>query len=123
MNTAKKDGAASALKLRQWLADSDSALSPQAYVLRPDVVLDISRILVSESDPYKRTKIGSIAAVNSLRKAIGVGEVAVNPREVRWLDIMEAQLEELPDTAEACWERMKNELDRSKFIPSEYGLR
>lgn len=30
------------LKLRDLLADSDSRLDVQAYVLRPDVVLDIS---------------------------------------------------------------------------------
>jgi methanol---5-hydroxybenzimidazolylcobamide Co-methyltransferase len=122
MNTAKKDGADSALMLQKWLADSDSVLSPQAYVLRPDVVLDISRILVTEPDPYRRTKLGSIAAVNTLRKAVGDKEIIVNPREARWLDIMEDQLNELPDTAEGCWAVMKKELDLTKFIPSEYGL-
>jgi methanol---5-hydroxybenzimidazolylcobamide Co-methyltransferase len=122
MNTARKDGPESALKLQKWLADSDSVLSPQAYVLRPDVVLGISRAMVQETDPYKRAKLGSIAAVNHLRKAVGSKEVMVSPREGRWLDIMEGQLEEMPDTAEACWEVMKKELDLTKFLPSEYGL-
>jgi hypothetical protein len=49
-------------------------------------------------------------------------EVIVSQREARWLDIMEGQLEDLPDTVEACWEVMKKELDLTKFIPSEYGL-
>jgi methanol--5-hydroxybenzimidazolylcobamide Co-methyltransferase len=122
MNTAKRDGRDSALKLRKWLADSDSALSPQAYVLRPDVVLELSRIMVKESDPYRRAKLGAVAAVNMLRRAVGNREIAVTQREGRWLDIMESQLEELPDTAEACWEAMKKELDLTKFIPAEYGL-
>ena len=42
MNTASKRGRETSLLMRDILADSDSALDPQAYVLRPDVVLDIS---------------------------------------------------------------------------------
>ena len=122
MNTAKKDGPESALLLQKWLADSDSVLSPQAYVLRPDVVLDISRILITETDPFKRAKLGSIAAVNRLRQAVANKDISVSQREGRWLDIMEEQLDELPDTAEACWAVMKKELNLAKFIPSEYEL-
>lgn len=122
MNTAKGSGADGAGKLQQWLADADSALSPQAWVLRPDVVLNLSRIIASEKDPYRRTRIGAVAAVNALRKATASGEVRSSKREERWLDIMEDQLSALPDTADACWDMMKQQLDLTKFIPAEYGL-
>ncbi len=122
MNTAKADGPDSARKLQKWLADSDSLLSPQAYVLRPDVVFEISRAIVGKSDPYQRAKIGAIAAVNALRKAVADKAVTVPQRELRWLDTMEDQLAEVPDTAQESWEIMQKELDLSKFRPEEYGL-
>lgn len=68
--------------LQNWLADSDSALSAQAYVLRPDVVHELSGAIVAETDPYKRTKAGAAAAIRVLRRAEGK-EILVNPREAR----------------------------------------
>jgi methanol--5-hydroxybenzimidazolylcobamide Co-methyltransferase len=122
MNTAKADGIESARKLQKWLADSDSLLSPQAYVLRPDVVFELSRAIVGKSDPYQRAKIGAVAAVNVLRKAVADKAVTVPQRELRWLDTMEDQLADVPDTAQESWEIMQKELDLSKFRPEEYGL-
>ncbi len=46
MNEATKHGNETRLLMRNLLADSDSKFDPQAYVLRPDVVLDISQELV-----------------------------------------------------------------------------
>jgi methanol--5-hydroxybenzimidazolylcobamide Co-methyltransferase len=46
MNGAAVNGDSSALLLRDLHADSDSRFDPQAYILRPDVVLRISRYLV-----------------------------------------------------------------------------
>lgn len=123
MNTASRDGAGSAHLLQKWLADSDSALSAQAYVLRPDVVHELSGIIVAETDPYKRTKVGAAAAIRVLRRAVEGKEILVNPREARWLDILDAQLETLADTAEGAWEQLKPELDLSKFHLSEYELK
>ena len=56
MNTATAKGPESALLLRDLHADSDSKLDPQAYVLRPDVVLDISKELVTVEGHYPRAK-------------------------------------------------------------------
>ncbi len=122
MNTARHAGDDDALRLQRWLADSDSALSPQAYVLRPDVVLELSRVIASRTDPYEQAKLGARAAVNALRRATANQELALSQREYRWLDRMEEQLDELPDDAEACWQLLKPELDASRFLPAEYGL-
>lgn len=122
MNTARQGGDANALLLQRWLADSDSHLSPQAYVLRPDVVLELSRVIAGTNDPYKQAKLGARAAVNTLRRAVANKEVTVSQREYRWLDTMEDQLDEMKDSAEACWEQLKPELDATKFLPKEYGL-
>ncbi len=121
LNTAGKhrDGA---LKLRDWLVESDSKLDPQAYVLRPDVVYAISRELLEIESNFIRTKRAAQIAIEVLRNAYEKGEVHILPKERKWLDIMSAQLEDIPDNEEEFWYHMKNTLDLSKFIPAEYGL-
>ena len=121
MNEAKKQGFA--LKMRDLLADSDSKLDPQAYVLRPDIVFDISKELVKTQDPFIRTKLGAQLAVEKLKKGIENKEVQVAQRELAWLDIMESQIEEIPDDEQKFWHQIKDDLDITKFRPEEYGLK
>ncbi len=111
-----------ALKLRDWLVESDSRFDPQAYVLRPDVVYNISKELVKVEDNFIRTKIAVQVAIEVLRKAYEERKVNIPPREIKWLDIMSMQLEDIPDNEEEFWYQIKSELDLSKFIPLEYGL-
>lgn len=120
MNTATKKGLN--IQLRDMLVDSDSSLDPQAYVLRPDVVFAISKELVKTQDPFLRTKIAAKLAVKHLKKAIENKEVFVEEREIKWLDIMEAQIEEIPDNEIEFYNQIKGELDMTKFLPAEYGL-
>jgi methanol--5-hydroxybenzimidazolylcobamide Co-methyltransferase len=120
MNTASKDGDG-AERLIKWLADSDSGLSPQAYVLRPDVVLRLSEKIAATNDPYERTIIGARAAIEEIKKAYEASEVLLPQREAKWIGLIEAQLDEVPDTAEELTEMMLPMLE-GKFLPKEYGL-
>jgi methanol--5-hydroxybenzimidazolylcobamide Co-methyltransferase len=52
LNTASERDGDTALLLRDLHADSDSKYDPQAWVLRPDVVLDISKELVKQEGNY-----------------------------------------------------------------------
>ena len=65
MNTARATG--QELALRDLYVFSDAARDPQAYVLRPDIVLELAAAIVSESTPYARAR----RAV--LRDACGAG--------------------------------------------------
>ena len=120
MNTASQDGDG-AHRLIKWLADSDSHLSPQAHVLRPDVVLKLSEKIAATSDPYLRTVIGARAAIEEIKTAYEAGEVQLPPREAKWIGLIEAQLDEVPDTSEELTEMMLPMLT-GKFLPKEYGL-
>lgn len=121
MNEATKKGCN--LLFRDMLVDSDAGLELQAFVLRPDVVFDISRELVKTQDPFLRTKLSAQLALDKMRAAVDSGQVLIEEREKKWLDTLSAQLEDIPDDAEQCWHEMKSELDLSKFIPSEYELK
>jgi methanol--5-hydroxybenzimidazolylcobamide Co-methyltransferase len=120
MNQATKHGCNR--MFRNLLVESDAWLDVQAFVLKPDVVFEISRELVKTQDPFQRTKWSAQLALDKIRTAVEAGQVKIEERELKWLDIMSAQIEEIPDDAEECWHSLKSELDLSKFIPSEYGL-
>ncbi|MGV8905089.1 MAG: methyltransferase MtaB domain-containing protein [Acetobacterium sp.] len=121
MNVATNKG--QQLMYRDLLVDSDAALDVQAYVLRPDVVLRISAELVKTQDNFLRTKLAAKLTVQELKKGILEGKVKSDKREMKWLDKMEKQIESIPDDKMKFYEQMKSELDMTKFIPSEYGLK
>ena len=120
MNVAKNKG--QAVNFRDLLTESDAKYDPQAYVLRPDVVFDISKELVKISDPFLRTKRSAEIAIEKIRKAIDNKEIYIEDREYAWLDIMSEQIEDIPEDEQKFWHEIKSELDMDKFIPSEYGL-
>jgi len=122
MNEAAADGREFALKMRDWLADSDSSLDPQAYVLRPDVVLEISGELVKEKDPFLATKKAAALAVEVIKRGVEKGELNLSAREKKWLDIISSQLETIPDDEEKFWFELQKELDLNKWRPEEYDL-
>jgi methanol--5-hydroxybenzimidazolylcobamide Co-methyltransferase len=122
MNQATKSGDAGALQLRDWLVDSDSALDAQAYVLRPDVVIDLSRRIVQAPTPFLRTKAAALATIDALRKGHAGGRLEISNRELPWLDTMEAQIVAVPDDEEQFVEQMLDSIESEKFIPWKYDL-
>ncbi|HML32213.1 methyltransferase MtaB domain-containing protein [Sporomusa sphaeroides] len=121
MNVAKQKGYG--ITFRDFLVDSDSKWDPQAYVLRPDVVFAISQELIKAKTPFQRTKAGARLAVDFIRKAVDNNEVFIAEREKNWLDIMENQLDAIPDDEEKFWNEIKGELELDNFIPAEYELK
>jgi len=122
MNAARGSGEAEARRLRDWLVESDAALDPQAYVLRPDVVLRICEKLRSTSDPYEQTRLAAQCAVEELRSAWENDRLRLSPREVPWIGIMEAALEEIPETEEELIEEVVPEIDASMCDLREYAI-
>jgi len=122
MNEATKHGDSTRVLMRDLLADSDSKLDPQAYVLRPDVVLELSKELVKYNDHFNRTKAAALITINKLRKAISNSEVIIPEREESWLDKMESQLESVPIDEQEFINMMIEENTSEKFIPAKYDL-
>ena len=120
MNAASRGGASEARRLRDWLTESDAASDPQAWVLRPDVVLRLSEEIIAEKTPYHRTCRAVRAALAEIRRAHSSGELRLPKREVPWLDRMQRQVDSLPDREEALFEEMLQSPVASKFRPEEY---
>lgn len=122
MNTASKCSHTDSLRLRDWLADSDSALDPQAYVLRPDIVLEISEKIAAESEPYKQTVVAANAALEALKKTDS-SQLKLTDTDKRWIDMLDMQLQTIPATEAELIEQMLDRADvRMKFEPAEYGI-
>lgn len=122
LNVSLSRSDADARQMRDWLVASDAALDPQAYVLRPDVVLRLAPLIMSETTPYRRTRQAVIATISELRQAHRAGELHLPERELRWLDRFQKQAESLPEAEEDLVREMCQGTDAMKFLPEEYGL-
>jgi methanol--5-hydroxybenzimidazolylcobamide Co-methyltransferase len=75
LNGASAKGNDVALQLRDLHADSDSPLDPQAYILRPDVVLRISKELVTVQGRYERTRKAAELALREIEAGFTGGKL------------------------------------------------
>jgi methanol--5-hydroxybenzimidazolylcobamide Co-methyltransferase len=109
-------------QMRDWLTESDAALDPQAYVLRPDVVLRLSEVIAAEPTPYLRTRRAVAATLQELAEAAEKGEVKVPANETRWLDRFRRVADALPSDEEEFVADMRARLADAPYLPQEYGL-
>ncbi len=122
MNAATEAGPHTALMLRNLFVASDTAYDPQAFVLRPDVVIDLSREIIAEETAYGRVRRAALATAQCLRKAHHEGLCPLSPQEVNWLDRLSKQADVLPEAEEALIEQMKDQVDADKIRLDQYGL-
>jgi methanol--5-hydroxybenzimidazolylcobamide Co-methyltransferase len=122
LNTAAAQSPGDARRMRDWLVESDAALDPQAHVLRPDVVLRLSREMLTESTPYLRTRRAVLATLEELRRAHRENGLKMHARELRWLDSLQAQADELPEDEEELITETLQSDEARRFLPEEYGL-
>jgi len=119
MNVAAARG--EALRLRDWLTESDEWLSPQAAVLSPDATMRIARAIVEEQDHYRQTVAAGKAAVCILRSGLRDRRLTLNAKEAQWLDRIERELEGMPRAESELLAEMREQRP-NEFDPSSYGL-
>jgi len=122
MNQALDDGRDAALLYRKWMVRSDAALDPQAFVLTPENAIAIAQAIVAAPDYYSAGKAAALTACKLLRDGYAAGKVKISERELPWLDTMEDTTAGLPATEGAFIGQMMDVVDRTKFVPSDYGL-
>ena len=120
MNTATAMGHETAMLLSDLHADSDSALDPQAYVLRPDVVLEISKELVKTEGDYNRSKKAASLALSHIQKAYDSGVLSLDDKEQMWLESLADTVENLPEDVGKFTEEMIGECE--KLDPGKYDM-
>lgn len=118
--TARHDG--SAATLRDLFVASDAGTDPQAYVLRPDVVVELSREVVAETSPYLRTRRVGVAALAALRRGVGQGDFTLSRPEARWLDRLSRAMDEIPDDEDELIAAVAPTVDPAKVRLDQYGI-
>ncbi len=121
MNEASRRGLDTALLMRDILADSDSALDPQAYVLRPDVVLEISKGIVSVEGDYPRIKKAAELALAKMKSATESGALVLSDKETMWLGKLTEEVSAMPDDVQTLAEEMLPQCE--KLDPAKYDLK
>jgi len=122
MNVASSEGPRAARELRDWFVKSDCALDPQAYVLRPDVVIQLASSIIGEPTAYLRTRRAALVTLALLRSAHAEGAFPLSKTEVRWLDRLSKQADALPEDEDEFIASMRTKIDSSKVLLGEYGL-
>ena len=123
LNCASAKGRATALSLRDCLVESDAQLDPQAYVLRPDIVLDIARSIIAEPTPYRRTRRAAQATLAALRAGHAAGKVLIPDTELGWLDRLSRQADQLPEDENELVSVTAKQVDQSRVRLEDYGVR
>lgn len=117
------DGEAGRRQLQKWLVNSDAALDPQAYVLTPENTIEFAKAIVGAKTHYESAVAVARKAVEILKKGQAAGKVKIAEREASFLDMMEASIDSMPATESEAIDLILPELDRSKFLPGEYGIK
>lgn len=122
MNTALKSGSAEARQLQSWMVKSDIGFDPQAFILAPENVIEISKAIVSGSSHLEATKKGCLKGLELLTRAYQAGILLIDEMETAWLESLRADLESIPDNENQFINEMLPVLDLSKIDLKGYGL-
>lgn len=122
MNIALKEAEGSALKYRNWMIESDAYYDPQAYIFKPEIVLNISRKMIEAANPYQMVITAVEETLKILREASDGRVLKINDTEKRWLDILSIQLETVPSDEKIMTGLMADSVYAGKYIPEEYDL-
>ncbi|HOB75082.1 MAG TPA: methyltransferase MtaB domain-containing protein [Phycisphaerae bacterium] len=113
--------AGDALKLRDWMVESDVPTSVEALMLEPTVVIDLARGIAEEPTDYARTVRAVRIAIDAIHKAINAGRIKLTDRDETWLEQLSAAAETLPAKEEEALAAIADEYG-SLYNPRSYDL-
>lgn len=122
LNTTLQQGNEKISFMQKMMVESDCYHDPQAYILRPDVVIDISNRMSEADTPLKMVIIGVYRTLEILREASDRKELTLESRELSWIDMIKMQMDTVPDDEATLVTRMESSPYWKNFIPDEYGL-
>ena len=122
MNEAIRDGKATVNKLQDLFASSDSYFDPQALILAPVNVIEISREIVTGSNYIEATVKGCLKGMEIIELALDSGQLKPDEREDVWMGTIKEELLSIPLEEDAFVEEILPSIDKDKILLEEYGL-
>jgi methanol--5-hydroxybenzimidazolylcobamide Co-methyltransferase len=114
MNQAVKGGKKDILQLQQLFVESDTYYDPQAFILSPHNVIEISKEIVKGQDYINATKKGCLKGLSLVENALFEGK--------SWIEILKTDIESIPTNESEFIESILPTIDKKKILLSEYGL-
>ncbi|HSW40795.1 MAG TPA: methyltransferase MtaB domain-containing protein [Acidobacteriota bacterium] len=121
-NRAITEGRAMMLTLQRLMVDSDCFFDPQAFVLAPEVVIDVASKIVEGENYIDATKRGCLRGIELMEEAIASGKLLDDRKEAVWIAMLKEQIAAIPDNESDFVEMMLPMLDPGKVALEEYGL-
>ncbi len=122
MNQAIMEGKDARLLLQKLLVNSDIYTDPQALILAPANVIDISRELVTGNSYIENAKNGALKALELIENALKSGQLTLPEMETDYIPVIRDEIHSIPGDEDNFIELMLPLLNSNKFILSEYGL-
>ena len=122
MNEAIRDGKATVNKLQDLFASSDTYFDPQALILAPVNVIEISREIVKGSNYIDATVRGCLKGMEIIENALETEQLKRDEREEIWIDTIKEELLSIPIEEDAFVEEILPSIERDKILMVEYGL-
>ncbi|RPI04667.1 MAG: methanol--corrinoid methyltransferase [Ignavibacteriae bacterium] len=122
MNEAIAAGKESTRMFQQLMIRSDVRFDPQALVLDPRVVIEISKEIVKGDNYIDATKRGCLKGIEIIENAYASGLLNKDEKELPWISVLKDDINSIPSDESAFVEEMIQTIDPGKILLSEYGL-
>jgi methanol--5-hydroxybenzimidazolylcobamide Co-methyltransferase len=122
MNEAIRDGRSTVNKLQDLYVSSDIHYDPQALILAPVNVIEISREIVKGSNYIDATVRGCLKGMEIIENALETKLLKRDEREEVWMDSIKQELLSIPIDENKFLDEVLPTIDRDKILLEEYGL-
>ena len=122
MNTAIKSGTASQKELQRLFVQSDIHLDPQALILAPEVVIEISQEIIKGQNHIEAAVLGGLKGLEIIKQHIQDNMLFLDEKEHMWIDLIGNDLSTIPVDESEFVREMMQVIPGDKIIPKEYGL-
>ena len=120
MNTALRSGQSEALRLRNWLVESDCHYDPQAYIFKPEVIMQICREILNHTSDLERVVAVVRLTLQILREAVDTNELKLEKTDLRWLNMLSVQADSLPTDPSVYLAHLQTAGYAKKILTEEY---
>ncbi|MBL7005962.1 MAG: methanol--corrinoid methyltransferase [Spirochaetia bacterium] len=107
---------------RKMMVESDIHFDPQAIILDPVHVIEISKAIVSGRNYVESAILGSLKGLDIIEEHVKDGSLYLDDRELVWIDMLRSEIHDIPADEGALVAAIQPELDTRKVLLSEYGL-
>lgn len=122
MNQAVKGGKSEILQLQKLFVNSDTYYDPQAFILSPKSVIEISKEIVQGENYIDATKRGCLKGLELIENALKEGTLLQDEKEDSWIELLKTDIASIPTNESEFVDSVLPTIDQSKVILSEYGL-